>query len=385
MKIVIILYIIITGSILGVDIITRLVEDYSHFHIGRWEKQEKWLIAVKKICLCWAIHTPTLRIKKECRYILIDKFRGKYGKKMVQSWQKAGCILGLMELQDNEQVKNILNTIKNQLLDEEGNWRIQVNRIDYAMLAYAILVAERNPESIRNSMDQMVKCLEKNLCNDGLISYSAGKQSKRRYVDTLGFVCPFLALYGKVYGKSKYVEMSVMQIVKFQKGGVIRGLPVHCYETETNLPIGVLGWGRGVGWYTLALADLYKEIEENRNKQIIGKFMIEIAERCLIFERKEGGFSTILQAQNVYDSSATAMLGYFYAKCGGYFKNEKYIKIAERCQSRLMKVTKINGVVDECQGDTIDVGIFSQRYAAMPFVQGMTLRLAAALRKSKEV
>ena len=44
----------------------------------------------------------------------------------------------------------------------------------------------------------------------------------------------------------------------------------------------------------------------------------------------------------------------------------------------------INGVIDQCQGDTIDIGIFSEKYGSMPFVQGMTLRLAAILRKGDE-
>jgi hypothetical protein len=44
-----------------------------------------------------------------------------------------------------------------------------------------------------------------------------------------------------------------------------------------------------------------------------------------------------------------------------------------------MKKTKINGVVDECQGDTIDVGIISEKFGEMPFAQGFTLRLAEVI------
>ena len=32
-----ILYILISVSVFGVDIVTSLAEDYSHIHIGRWE------------------------------------------------------------------------------------------------------------------------------------------------------------------------------------------------------------------------------------------------------------------------------------------------------------------------------------------------------------
>ena len=129
---------------------------------------------------------------------------------------------------------------------------------------------------------------------------------------------------------------------------------------------------------------MYNEINENADKQMLKELLIETADRCLIYEREDGGFSSILQAKNVYDSSATAMLGYFYANCGLWFSNYEYIEIAKRCLNRLMHVTKINGVIDQCQGDTIDIGIFSEKYGSMPFVQGMTLRLAAILRKGDE-
>ncbi len=381
----VVLYILITVSIFGVDIVTSLVENYSHFHMGRWGSVDRWFYAVKKVCMRWAVHTPTLRIKKECRYLLIDRIKGKYGKKMVQSWQKAGCILGLIAADENQEIIDIAFKIKRQLFDDRGLWKIRPHRIDYAMLAYAILSVEKKPESMKIAMDQMIECIENNICDDGLISYSAGKDAKRRYVDTLGFVCPFLALYGKVYGSKEYIQMALRQVLQFHKHGVMSSLPVHCYEIETNMPIGIWGWGRGVGWYTLALTDLYREVNEKADKQLLKEMLIETAEKCLIYEREEGGFSSILPAKNVYDSSATAMLGYFYANCGLWFSNHIYIEVAKRCQNRLMRVTKINGVIDQCQGDTIDIGILSEKYGSMPFVQGMALRLAATLRKGDEV
>lgn len=385
LKIIAVIYIMISGSIFIIDITTAFVEEYSHFHMGRWKNLDKWIFAVKKICIRWAIHTPTLRIRKDCRYLLIDKVRRNYGKKMVQSWQKAGCLLGLIEEDKNFESSRIVSKVKKQLFDKNGLWKVKPDRIDYAMLAYSVLSIEKNPELIQPGMLQMIECIEKNICDDGLVSYSAGNKAKRRYVDTLGFICPFLALYGNVYGEKKYIHMAMNQILQFRKYGIINQLPTHCYETKTNLPIGIIGWGRGVGWYTLALTDLYKELQNNSDKDLIKEFMIEIAEKCIVFERKDGGFSSILPAENVYDSSATAMLGYFYANCGLWFSNDMYIKIAKKCRERLMRVTKINGVIDECQGDTIDIGIFSEKYGAMPFVQGMTLRLAAVLNKCEEV
>lgn len=373
-------YFVITALLLGVDITTAIVERYSHFHMGHWSDQHAWQKAVQKICAKWAIKTPILRLKKDCRYILLDRIRGTYGKRMVQSWQKAGCVLGLQEAG----IDKITPQVKAQLLNSEGSWKTPVNKIDYGMIAYALLKAEQNPNAIRRAMDSMVQCIESNLCTDGLVSYSGGKDSTRRYVDTLGFVCPFLALYGKVYHKPEYITLAIDQLRLFHSHGMIQGLPVHCFQSGSGFPIGVCGWGRGTGWYALGLIDLYSELDNKGDKEIVKPWIEEVACICLGFERHDGGFSTILPAQNVYDSSATAVLGYFYAKCGAIFHENKYTQVAIRCRNRLIKVTKINGVVDECQGDTIDIGIFSERYAPMPFAQGMALRLAAVLDQTIE-
>lgn len=373
-------YIAVTGILLSYDAVTAFVERYSHFHIGRWSDIGTWKSAVAKVCGKWAVRTPTLRLKKDCRYLLLDRIRGTYGKAMVQSWQKAGCILGLQETGDDR----ITAACKARLLDASGSWTIPVNRIDYAMLAYAILRSERDPGSVRGAMDRMVRCIEDNLCPDGMVSYSAGKTSNRRYVDTLGFICPFLALYGRVYGEPRYTRLALEQLRLFRRTGLMQQLPVHCYRPDSGLPLGVWGWGRGTGWYTLGLIDLYPELPEGADHEEVRGWLREIADACLQFERRDGGFSAILPAGDPYDSSATAMLGYFYARCGEIFGEERYTQVARRCRTRLMKVTMLTGVVDACQGDTIDLGIFSQRYAPMPFAQGMTLRLAAVLDRATE-
>ena len=40
----------------------------------------------------------------------------------------------------------------------------------------------------------------------------------------------------------------------------------------------------------------------------------------------------------------------------------------------LMKVTRRNGIVDFSQGDTKDIGVYSQLFDKMPFTQGLAIR-----------
>lgn len=377
LKLLVLLLSISIYTIVCYDCFFSLYERYSHFHIGRWTDEVKWKNNVRRVCQKWLARTPTLRIKKDCRYLLLDRIRGSYGKKMVQSWQKAGCLLGLEETNLGNQY---LTLAKKQLLTPDGKWKQSVDKIDYAMLAYAFLKNEANPNSIKPAMDDVARCIQNNVCPDGMVSYTQGRQSFRRYVDTLGFVCPFLGQYGRAYSDPSRIDFAFDQIARFREiGGLSHGLPYHCVRSDNGLPLGVLGWGRGVGWYSLALVDLFPSISSPEQKRLLKAWIAELAETLVRYERRDGGFSSILQGDCPYDSSATAILGYFYAKSFQILNDVRLQEIAVRCCKKLMKKTKINGVVDECQGDTIDVGIISEKFGEMPFAQGFTLRLAEVI------
>ncbi len=208
------------------DVVVSLYERYSCFHMGRQTDEEKWTSSVKRVCQKWLKRTPTLRIKKECRYILWDRIRYKYGKKMVQSWQKGGCLLGLEETSSGA---SFLDVAKKQTLAPDGNWKRPVDKIDYGMMAYALLKSEKDPSSIKPAMDDVARCIQDNVCSDGMVSYTQGRQSFRRYVDTLGFVCPFLGEYGRAYSAPSIIDFASDQIAIFREiGGLAHGCLYPC-------------------------------------------------------------------------------------------------------------------------------------------------------------
>ena len=57
----------------------------------------------------------------------------------------------------------------------------------------------------------------------------------------------------------------------------------------------------------------------------------------------------------------------------------KYLKASNNCLDSLMKVTRRNGATDFSQGDTKSIGIYATTFDLMPFVQGLTIRLASRL------
>ena len=227
-------------------------------------------------------------------------------------------------------------------------------------------------------MDYSIGIIEKNICEDGMIAYTSDKNVDERYVDTLGFVCPFLQLYSNIYAEEKFSKISLEQINQYNKYGLLHDtyLPNHAYNPKNKLPLGVYGWGRGVAWYVIGLIDTYIEIKDSDEKLILKQNIKNVADSYINYQREDGGFGSILQNERTYDSSATAVLAYFYSRCYEIFENPKYLEVSNKCLQKIKSVTRITGKVDWCQGDTKDIGVHSQTFDIMPFAQGFTLRAA---------
>lgn len=356
---------------------------YCRFHIGRWEEQN-WEAAVEKVAQKWVRNTPTVKITDNSRYILLDFLQGKYRSKSIQSWQKAALILGLLESQ-NADSNAIARKTAQELLDEAGFWKEPPVAVDCGMLSYAILKAAEDPQKVRPAMDFARSLIENNINEQGMISYTGGKENPEMYVDTLGLTCAFLALYAKVYGVPSCEETAFVQLQMYHQYGLLEGatLPNHAFNIQTKLPLGVYGWGRGTAWYVIGLMDTYEELTTTSYRDAVLQWIVEAAESYISYQRADGGFGAILQRANTYDSSATAALAWFYERCYMLLGQEKYWAVSAGCLSKLLKKTRITGAIDECQGDTKGIGVFAQTYDTMPFAQGMAMR-AIALRRNRK-
>lgn len=358
----------------AVDFFFYLKNRYCRFHIGRWKKAD-WEAAVEKTARKWVEHTPTVKITDNARYMLLDFIHGKYRSKSIQSWQKAALILGLLE-SDDAVARSTAKQAALNLLDKNGEWKKPPVAVDCGMLSYAILKAADDPQTVRSAMDFSRALIERNINEEGMISYTGGKDNPEMYVDTIGLTCPFLALYAKVYGVSSCEEIAFNQLAMYHQYGLLNttSLPNHAFNIKTKLPLGVYGWGRGTAWYVIGLLDTYSELESDQHRETVYQWITEAAKAYTVYQRADGGFGSILQRANTYDSSATAALAWFYAKCSILMEQKEYQSVADRCLCKLMKKTRITGAIDECQGDTKGIGVFAQTYDIMPFAQGMALR-----------
>lgn len=365
----------------GVDFFFYLKNRYCRFHIGRWNNRDEWYKAVEKRAAKWLKNTPTVKITDNSRYMLLDFFTGQYRSNTIQSWQKAALILGLLDSK-NDGYRKMAQKISRDLLDEHGQWKIKPVAVDCGMLSYAVLKANSDSEKIKPAMDDSIQIIKSNINDEGMISYTGGKDNPEMYVDTLGLVCPFLMLYAQVYHEPELEEIVFQQLDLYHRYGLYAetALPNHAFHIKSKMPLGVYGWGRGTAWYLIGLMDSYLFMDKELYKSQIKQWLIEAADCYLFFQREDGGFGATLQRAQTYDSSATAVMAWFYAGMNGICENKKYEAVSDKCISKLMTCTRITGAIDWCQGDTKGIGIFAQTYDIMPFAQGMVCRALAMKR-----
>ncbi|MDP4119696.1 MAG: glycoside hydrolase family 88 protein [Bacillota bacterium] len=372
---------LISAIIFGIDFVSYLKDRYCRYHIGRFKNDEEWIDKVIKTSVRWAEHTPTVKITDNNRLVFIDILTGNYRCNTIQSWQKAAIILGLYEYNKEDTVLAARNAVSN-LLDSSGNWKVKPTNVDCGMLSYAILTVSKDKNSVKPAMDTSLEIIKNAVCSqDGMICY-VNSEPYNRYVDTIGLACPFLCIYAKTYDAPEYEELAYHQINSFLQQGMLTDacLPVHAYNSKLHLPLGVYGWGRGIGWLTLGIEDSYYYLSDEHRQQLCSKIE-KIADNLISFQQKDGGFNSIVQGAGRYDSSATASIGYFLMFAYELTQKELYKERASLCLNRLKAYTRITGKIDYCQGDVKAIGIFAQTYDILPFAQGMAVRLFKKLSK----
>ena len=373
---IILLIILITSALIyGIDFIFYLRNRCSRYHIGRIP-YDVWRKAVCTTAERWSKHMPVVKKTDNTRYILLDILKGEYKDASIQAFQAGALLLGLEDIGRDGFIGQYI---------KEGKWKALSRQPDSAMLAYALLREAPDPDSIKAAMDEVYAILLSATDENGLIAYTGNPHDPHRYVDVLGMVCPFLMRYSRIYGVAEAAEAAYVQLQFYHEYGLLAGtaLPNHAVNANTKLPLGVYGWGRGTAWYFIALMDTYREMNDAARRSQIKSWIEEAAGCYLTFQREDGGFGYILQMDSGFDSSVTAAMSWFYYECADIFNDMTYQRAAEKALERIEKVTRINGAIDWSQGDTKDIGVFSQTFDIMPFTQGFTLRAISLKEKNK--
>lgn len=385
--------IIIIGIITLIDIIPLLKDWVGRIHIGRFNDENSWSKSITIKAINWINKTPKIKVTDNTRLIFLDILKGNYTKKAIQHWQEASLLLGISEYLKGNNDKETKQEITKYLevkFDSDGNWRESPECVDGAMLAYAVMKLPMiNIDKYKKAWDSTWDMIKEHIGSDGTVQYRKF-MSNYRYVDTIGFICPFLVLYGTRYNKDQCIDLAIKQIKDYEKYGMLEGknIPCHAYSVNNNIPLGLYGWGRGLGWFAIGLIDAWNELSEtNKYKTILKSSVKRFALAAINLQQENGSWNwTVTRNESRSDSSTTATLAWFMLNATKIDEISKDCFIStEKAINYLLKVTRRNGAVDFSQGDTKDIGVYSMLFNILPFTQGFCIRVINLLQNSKVV
>lgn len=388
MKIILVFLILFAALVifaLSFDFVPWLKTIYGRRGIGSLGGGEAFLKAAKAIVSRWLLKgVPVVPRVADKRLTIIERAKGTYKPKAIQSWQEAAVLLAANELELEEAKAFIYKKIDKQT----GRWLQPPSKVDEAYFAFAALCSPKiEKDFLKAAMDETAELLlEKYRAFSG-IPYSENQDL--RFVDTIGLVCPFLMKYSIVYNNDEAMEAAISLIEEYAENGIHKssGLPVHCFNVKTKAPIGIFAWGRGCGWWASGLIDCYRTLSKTdndsfiREKMIVLKNMLLFAENVINYQNENGAFCRNLFINNGEDSSATAMLAMFLAYTGRVSNQNELIKAAKKAMQYIYSCTRRNGVVDYSQGDTMGIGFYSQASIVLPATQGFAVKAYMELEK----
>ncbi|WP_338789116.1 glycoside hydrolase family 88 protein [Metabacillus sp. FJAT-53654] len=377
--------------IILIDVVPIFNDWVSRIHIGRHIDKNLWNKSITNKGVKWLNNTPKIKVTDNTRLVVIDMLKGNYTKNAIQHWQEAALLLGLTESlknKDDEEVQKEIKKFLKSKFDQNGQWLNKPKHVDGAILAYAVMKLDFiDTDKYRNAFDYTWEMIKEQIGEDGTVGYRKSMQSYR-YVDTIGFICPFLVAYGVRYKKSNCIDLAVKQIREYEQYGMLEKqfIPSHAYRLENKAPLGLYGWGRGLGWYAIGLIDSWKELPNKNNyKLVLEESVKKFAAAAISFQQENGSWNwTVTRNESRPDSSTTATLGWFLlnaAKIDGISKD--CLSSSEKAISYLMNVTRRNGAVDFSQGDTKDIGVYSMLFNILPFTQGFCIRIINLFNNSK--
>lgn len=383
---ILVIIVVLFFMVFAIDLIPQVITWQARIGIGKFQTGANWQQQVVATSNKWLTKTPVIKLTDQHRLIILDIIRGNYKRPAIQYWQEAALFLGLSEYHRDNPDSGAAQSI-NKFLNSKinnGYWKTPPLEIDSAILAFAVLSYTDDVQKIKPAMDTVYELILNLRGDDGTVAYRK-RSMHLRYVDTIGFICPFLALYGKKYNCQEATDLAIRQILEYNSYGLSANsfLPCHTYDTQIKIGVGLYGWGRGLGWYAIGLIDTWKIInDQHPSKESLTNAVVAFTKTALQFQKPNGSWGWLVtQTTARSDSSATATLAYFLSRAAALDE----IKVAalagyNRAINYLKTVTRRSGAVDFSQGDTKAIGIHSTDFNTLPFTQGFTLR-AICLKK----
>ena len=346
-------------------------------------------------------------------------------------WPAGVLLFGLTEAITpviSESLKAEITTDINSFIkkwQDEGSEKVSF--VDDSVFGAALLGMYKitDDEKLKQSASKIYDFLNNSPKNrTGSIIYNPKAGNDYIFADGAGQSAMFLSRYGAEID-DKAFELAATQLINYYDHGMDfrSGLPYHAFTMSAAKKLGLLGWGRAMGWLIMGYAEfltcIYKTSDihndaagqvilpagiDSKTLDIIKEQLINLVRTTLSYQRLDAGFSWQLQAiEGEPDTSATAMIGYALARTlksgifdgaatnnsqnssrnvnkGGDFDGNSTLSCESVKQSLLRMQDFIllhseKGSVQKSLSGCEDIGVHRQVYGHYPWGQGAALAM----------
>lgn len=334
---------------------------------------EKLIMQMQYDLLHYSDESVTKKIKRILRMLMRFQNTGKPDSFFWPNAMVAHALAESLTQYPQDGTREVLEQYVDRWLQKNK----KIAYVDQVMNGYAICeLYELNPrQSYIKILEQMKDYLTNcERASDGSFLYRAN-QKEIVYADTIGMVCPFLCRYAVLVGNAELTELAVKQFVNFRERGFdpASRLPYHAYHAVNGQKLGIIGWGRAVGWILMGMVDSMQYLQ-GQTLDTVRELYQEMVCSIMTYQRPDGFFSWQLQAmEGPRDLSATAMiLGAVQAAIEKGNLDETFYSYVERGKNAILHT---QNVLDFCLAECEGLGSYPQHYGRYPWGDAATVRL----------
>lgn len=350
-------------------------------------------IAVEKEAITQLKNINKKSLKQKCKN-LAKKLMGRAAdpKDMI-FWPAGMLLLGLTEIRDDQLSASVRKESCIEAVEEyHALWTSRqggrVRFVDDALAGFSLLrMYEITADGKYLDSAHRIFAFLKDTAKDSerSIIYNVSGRDDFILADGVGMTALFLSYYGSVL-KGLDVEdeareafdLAALQLINFRKNGCDSRthLPYHAYSL-TKGKLGILGWGRAVGWILMGVAGCAMYLpEDHEHRQTIMEWAKELVETAISYQRSDGAIAWDLPCMEGHvDSSATGMIGWSIKKIGsvmtdGLVESED---VLDKLDKALLYLTESSGKVIDSLSPCEDLAVHRQVYGTNAWGQGAVL------------
>ena len=331
-----------------------------YFPLEHFTQESSDKDVIKKVCEATLKHSGTKMSMNEPKGLPLDViafFKAQRNANTPYNYYTAYGYAGLSYYALHTKDADLMETLKEKASSmysrKTKNLSYEFIKIDQAPIGIFFLNLYKwyHSNDYKQVAQNIFRRIEKWRDANGIIMYRP--DTDLQLSDAVGMYVPFLMEYFNTTGDSTAYKIATYNIQAFYTHGVNHetGIPAHGYNTKNGLPVGSANWGRGIGWYLLAIAYC-----PQFNDPVLTKTL-------RIFD-----YTQFPGSSEKFDSSTALM-------------TEIYKQSKDPTRKLSLKFIKphihANGFVADCSGDTYGLNSYSKMFSESELCNGLLLMLVS--------